>query len=129
MSPTKKSGFSFVELMITIILMAMTLAPVMALFSVALEDVSMTSEISTAIHLGQEGMEMIRNMKISVVRDLPSDYYPDLKEEALFINHHYWRIKRIIHSDTYPLRVDIQVIQEPYDRVFLTLSTLLEDLF
>lgn len=126
-----RHAFTFIELMIAITLMAMAFFPVMSLFTTAIEHINLTSEMSTSLNLGREGMEMIRNLNLPVetLNEYPSYYYPPLKEEPILLNHKKWRIFTRIHKGTRPLQVDIQVISEPTKEVTLVLTTLFEDLF
>jgi len=127
----RNSAFTLIEIMITITLMAITFFPLMSLFTSAIESINMTSEMSTSLNLAREGMEMVRNLNLSAKRleELGTYLYPEKDKDPLFINKKTWRIRTVIHKGTTPLKVDVEVLEDPYDHPVITLSTLFEDLY
>lgn len=107
-------GFTFIELLITLVVIAICFLPLMRMFSVGLEQSYVSSELTTARYLAQEGMENVKNLGFTEVQlqDLGDVWQPPLDEPPLELNDKYWRILRKIKRGSDPLEVRIQVYQE-----------------
>lgn len=127
----KRLGFTFVEIILAITVMAIAFMPILNLFTTAVEQINLTNELSAALNLGREGMEMVRNLNLPVERlELQQEsYYPPYKEPPLVVNNIEFRIHTVIHAGTRPLQVDVRVFREGADEPILELTTLFEDLF
>ena len=111
--------------------MAIAFFPLMSLFTTAMGDIAMTSEMSTSLNLAREGMEIVRNLNLPVERleQYGSYYYPPLDKEPMEINNNRWRIHTVIHKGTRPLKVEVFVQTEPDKEIKQCLTTLFEDLY
>jgi prepilin-type N-terminal cleavage/methylation domain-containing protein len=130
MRRTDRAGFTFIELLMAVTLIGISFFPIMELFTTAMSEFQATSEHSTALSLAREGMERLRNLDLPVERIAAqgSSVFPPENEPPLSLNHREWRVKTIVHPETSPLRVDIEVVQEGGQGKPLVFSTLLEDL-
>lgn len=124
-------GFTFIELMLAVTLMGLSFFPIMHLFASALDTINTTSEMSTALNLAREGMEMVRNLNLPTKRleDIGSYVYPKSSEPPIFLNNNEWRIHTIIHKGTSPLEVEIKIYKNNDSLPNLELVTLFEDLY
>jgi prepilin-type N-terminal cleavage/methylation domain-containing protein len=106
-------AFSFIELLITLGVIAIAFLPLMRMFSVGLEQSSVSSEHTTARYLLQEGMEKLKNLNFTEaqIEALGDIWYPPLDQPALNINKRYWRILREVKKNTDPLEIWIKVYQ------------------
>jgi prepilin-type N-terminal cleavage/methylation domain-containing protein len=106
-------GFTFVELLITLAVIAICFLPLMRMFSVSLEQAYQTSDLTTARYLAQEGMERVKNLGFTEAQleDLGDVWEPALDKPPLELNGRYWRILRKIVKGTDPLEIRIQVYQ------------------
>jgi prepilin-type N-terminal cleavage/methylation domain-containing protein len=126
-------GFTFIELLISLSVIAIAFVPLMQMFSTALEQVYYTSELSTSCFLAQEGMEKLKNLNFTKaqIKDLGDVWEPALDKPALEFNERKWRILHRVNKNSDPLEVRVLVFQEPISptsKPVLELVTLIEDL-
>lgn len=131
----KHKGFTFIELLITLILIGICFLPLMNMFSVSLEQNNQTSDLTIARYLAQEGMEKMKNQHLTVsqLKQLGDLWDPPLKEAPLIVDGKRWRVlRKLIVSE--PLEIHIQVfreedrLQKSFSKPVVELVTLVEDL-
>ena len=113
-------------------IIAIAFIPLMRMFAVAMENIYTAKVMTTAVSIGREHMEMVKNLNLPEdrLKKLPSPYYfPPRKEPPMEINSTFWRIKRIIHEKSDPVKVDILVYEDGNDEPLMTLTTLFEDIY
>ncbi len=127
-------GFTFIELLITLILVGICFLPLMNMFSVSLQQNNQTSDLTIARYLAQEGMEKMKNrhLTVSQLKQLGDVWDPPLSESPSMVDGKNWRVlRKLIVSE--PLEIHIQVFREE-DRLnnlskpVVELVTLVEDL-
>ena len=128
-----KRGFTFIELLISLAVMAIAFLPLMRMFTGGLEQVYTIGDMDTARYLGKEGMEKLRNLNYTKaqIRDLGDVWEPALNRPALEVNGRKWRVLRKVLKETDPLEVRILVYREPRladSKPIVELVTLIEDL-
>jgi prepilin-type N-terminal cleavage/methylation domain-containing protein len=126
-------GFTFIELLISLAVMAIAFLPLMRMFTGGLEQVYTIGDMDTARYLGKEGMEKLRNLNYTKaqIRDLGDVWEPPLNQPPLEINDRKWRVLRKVFKETDPLEVRILVFREPRladSKPIVELVTLIEDL-
>jgi prepilin-type N-terminal cleavage/methylation domain-containing protein len=133
----RTNGFTFIELLITLAVIAICFLPLMRMFSVSLEQAYQTSDLTTARYLAQEGMERVKNLgfteaQLEAIGDV---WEPDLDKPALELNGRFWRTLRKIVRGSDPLEIRIQVYQitsKPANQLtgkpIVEVVTLVEDL-
>ena len=133
----RNNAFTFIELLITLAVIAISFLPLMRMFSVSLEQVCATNDLTTGRYLAQEGMERVKNLGFTEAQlEAISDVWePALDKPPLEINGKYWRTLRKIVKGTDPLEIRIQVYQvtgKPANRQtgkpIVEVVTLIEDL-
>jgi len=104
-------GFTYIEILITLGVMAVLFIPVMQLFSHSLSASTMTEELITATNLAQWQMERIKNLQVTKekLREMGDSVFPSLNEEPFLMNGARWRIKKEVLQDTDPLEVRVHV--------------------
>ena len=131
MTRRTEAGFTFIEILMTLAVIAVLFVPVMQLFSNALISTNVNLESITAMNLAQSEMEHTINLNLTKAQLLKigSQVFPPEDQKPTEMNHEFWRVKREIMPDTDPLEVRISVYKdgEP-DRTLVTLVTLVEDL-
>ncbi len=128
---TNKKGFTFIETIIAITLIGVVFLPLMRMFTVAIDAINHSRIETTAISIGREYMEMVKNMNLTEEGYKRLDdvrYFPPLNEKPFEMNNEHWRVKRVIYKDTDPLRIDIYVYVEGKDDPVYSLYTLIEDI-
>lgn len=126
-------GFTFIELLISLSIIAITFAPLMQMFSTGLEQVYHISELNTARYLAREGMEKLKNLNLTEaqLKGLGDIWEPALDKPAVELNERKWRVLRKVNKNSDPLEVRVLVFQEPIipdSKPALELITLIEDL-
>ncbi|MFH1397976.1 MAG: prepilin-type N-terminal cleavage/methylation domain-containing protein [Candidatus Omnitrophota bacterium] len=128
-----KKGFTFIELLISLSVIAIAFVPLMQMFTNAIEQTYNIAELNTARYLGKEGMEKLKNLNFTKaqIKDLGDVWEPPLDKPALEYNERKWRILRKVDKNSNPLEVRILVFQDPIiveSKPILELVTLIEDL-
>ena len=153
------AGFTYIELLITLTVMAVLFVPVMQLFSHSLMASSTSQDLMTATNLARWGMERIKNLNATKkqLSEIGDVMYPPADKEPLELNGMKWRIKRKIKKGSDPLEVRVHVyivgdkdiveeneedvyavitetsdeayVEVEEDKPLMTLVTLIEDMF
>ena len=126
-------GFTFIELLISLAVIAVAFLPLMQMFSAGLEQVYFTSELDTARYLAKEGMEKLKNLALTEaqIKDLGDVWEPALDKPPLELNERKWRILRKVNKDSDPLKVNLLVFHDPINpdsKPIVEIVTLIEDL-
>lgn len=125
-----KKGFTYIELLITLAVMAILLVPVMQLFAHTLSSVSSSQGLIVATNLARWQMERIKNLNFTTkrFRELGTVIYPPLEEEPMEMGDLKWRIKtEFIGSSPLEVRVAVYYAIE-MKKPIMTLVTLIEDM-
>ncbi|MFH1846801.1 MAG: type II secretion system protein [Candidatus Omnitrophota bacterium] len=140
----KKQGFTYIELLVTLAIIAVLFVPIMQLFSHSVYSASVSQDLVTAANLAKWQMERIKNLNYTKkkLKEMGNDIYPPMDQSPLEINGVKWRIKRVLivkteeevaeEEDglTEPLELRVEVYREGEDDApLVTLVTLIEDMF
>ncbi len=126
-----RAGFTYIEMLVVISLLALCFVPLLQMFAQSLDEVSQYSDLGTAIQLGREGMEAVKNLRFTEeqIESQGAVWTPPESEAPYEINGKRWRIKRTVVSNTNPLEVHVEVFQDQnLTSSILELVTLIEDL-
>jgi len=126
-----KRAFTYIELLVTLAIIAVLFVPIMQLFSHSLHSVSASQDLITATNLAKWEMERTKNLNVTKaqLKKMGDGIYPAQEEEPLEMNNAKWRIARDIMENSNPLEVRVHVYHdgEP-DKPIITLVTLIEDM-
>lgn len=123
-------GFTFIEILVTLSLMAVLFVPTMQLFSHAMEASATSRELITAVSLARWEMERVKNVggvSVARVKALGSASWPPDTEPALTMNGQTWRIARTLTPGSEPLEVTVEVRRAGETTAVARLVTLLSD--
>lgn len=124
-------GFTFIEILITLTIIALLFVPVMQLFSNSLYATSANLDRITSMNLAQSEMERTINLNMTKeqLKKMGTQVFPPLEEKPYEINKGLWRVQREVVEDSDPVEVRVKVFkdQEP-EKALITLVTLIEDL-
>jgi len=131
LSGEKMKGFTYIELLITLAIIAVLFVPIMQLFSNSLYSVSASQDLITATNLAKWEMERTKNLNVTnaQLEEIGDGIYPASEEEPLEMNNAKWRIVRDIMENSDPLEVRVSVYREGESpQSVVTLVTLIEDM-
>lgn len=131
MASNRMFGFTYVELLIAVSLIAVLFVPIMQLFSHAMEATTASRDLITAVSLARWEMERVRNLGVSTERleEMGNVIWPALEEPPLKLNDRTWRISRVVKLGSEPLEVVVEVRRDGEERVLTRLVVLLTDTF
>jgi len=86
------TGFTFIELLITLAIIAICFLPLMRMFSVSLEQACVSNDLTTARYLAQEGMEKVKNSNFTEaqLKDLGDVWEPVLNKPPFITQNYPW---------------------------------------
>jgi len=121
----KKKAFTFIEILMVLTILGLTIFPLMRMFSVSLAQVQTTLENITALNLARMEMEKIKNLNFTVEQfKLQGN-----SKYSINLNKVNWLVERDIFKNTDPLEVRVKVYREEEPaKPKITLVTLIEDL-
>ena len=125
------AGFTFIEILITLTVIAVLFVSVMQLFSNSLYSTRENLERITAMNLAQSEMERTLNLNMTKeqLKKVGTQIFPPLEESAYEVNNGLWRVQREVVEDSDPLEVRVKVFEDGQpDNVRITLVTLIEDM-
>jgi len=137
-----KKGFTLIEVITTLIIIAVAFLPLMRMYTAALEQVEHAGNLMIGSYLAKMYMEKVRNIAVTKERLLATGntIEPGIGSPPLELNSRYWRIAKEVRSmASGPVEVTVKlyVVRKdlPYmDRSFLKeeplleISTLVEDI-
>ena len=135
-SPAKKwrarndNGFTFIEILMTMAVLAILFLPVMQLFTHSVFATADSMDLITATNLAKSHMERTLNLNLSkkILEKLGTEVEPPLDKPPLLMNKMHWRIKREFIKGSDPLEVRVYVYRDnDLDKPLVTLVTLIED--
>lgn len=111
-----RKGFTFIELLITLALIAICFLPLMRMLSGGLDQAHKLDELSTARYLAQSAMEQLKNLGFTQAQlsELGDTWEPNLEDPAFLINGKMWRVERKVARGTDPLEIHIKVYRIPF---------------
>ena len=124
------SAFTYIEILISLAVIAVLFIPMTQLFSHAIYSVSVSGEGITAVNLARWEMEKVKNLNItkSGLKKIGDLWTPKLDEPPLEINQSKWRILRRINPDSDPLEVRVEVYRaDNLNKAVSSVVTLIED--
>jgi prepilin-type N-terminal cleavage/methylation domain-containing protein len=125
-----KKGFTFIEIMISLVVIGVLFIPMIQLFSSAIYSVTVSGEGITAVNLARWEMERLRNFNAtkSGLKKIGDLWTPNLDEPPLEINQAKWRTLRHVYPDTDPLEVRVEVYRsDNLKKPVVSVATLVED--
>ena len=104
------SGFTFIEVLIVLLIIGVAFVPLMQMYATAMEQVTYVGDMRIAVDLAREEMEKIKNQSLTMEQ---VKYIGNVMSPPLPIGKGSWRTARLIDPASDPLLVDIYVFREP----------------
>ncbi|MDD2703080.1 MAG: prepilin-type N-terminal cleavage/methylation domain-containing protein [Candidatus Omnitrophica bacterium] len=124
------TGFTFIEIMITLAVIGIFFVPMTQLFSHGLYSAVVSGDMITAVNLCRWEMERIKNAGFtkSQIKNEGNIWIPRLDEPPLKMNNAEWRIFRSIKHDSGPAEVTVEVfLAGNLNKPVASVATLIED--
>ena len=114
---TATRGFTFVEILITLLVLSIAVVPLLRLFATATEQVSYTDDLRTALDLAREEVEKVKNLALSEeqIKQLGNVVSP-----PVVLNRGVWYTVRLVNPTASPLEIQVLVYR---DQLWGTLMT------
>jgi len=125
-----KSSFTYIEILITLAVMAILFVPMMRLFPHCLYSATISGDMITAVNLSRWEMERVKNLNLTKAQlKLEGDVWtPPMDQPPLENNKSKWRVLRRVKLDSDPLQVDVDVfLANDLKKPVASLVTLVED--
>ncbi|GEM_PF-888141 len=99
-----RKGFTYIEILIALVLIAALFVPVMRLFSHSLYSSTVSRDLMTATSLAKWRMERLKNLNFTKEQLLRigDEVYPAADEPPVEMNGANWRIKRLVVKNGRP---------------------------
>ena len=104
-----KRGFTFVEILLTLVIITACAVPMMQMFSTAVEQVGSVDEIRTAMDLGREEIEKIKNLALT---EEQLKALGNVVSPPIVLNRTVWFTARVADPDATPLKVTVYVFRD-----------------
>ncbi len=128
---TNQRGFTYIEILMVIALVALCFVPLIQMFAKSMDEVDTYSHFGTAIELAREAMESVKNLRLTEVQleKRGIEWVPPKDQPALFFNRGHWRVRKTAVRGTDPLEIHVDVFrEEDLKKPEVELVTLIEDL-
>lgn len=104
-----RAGFTFVEILLTLVILAVSSVPLMQLFSTAVEQAGTVDEIRAALDLSREEIEKIKNLALTEkqIKELGNVVSP-----PILLNRTVWFTARVVDPEKEPLTVTVYVFRD-----------------
>ena len=105
----KNSGFTFVEILITLVVLSIVVAPLMQLYATATEQVTYIDDLRTALDLAREEVEKIKNLALTEeqIKQLGNIISP-----PIWLNQGAWYTVRLVNPTASPLEIQVLVYRD-----------------
>ena len=119
----KAQGFTFVEILIALTLLAVVAVPLMRVFATAVEQVAYADDLRTALDLAREEIEKVKNLALteSQIKQLGNAISHPIR-----LNQRTWYAVRVVHPTASPVEIQVYVFREKLtDPPVASLATIL----
>lgn len=127
----KPTGFTYIEMLIVITIVGLCFVPLLQMFAQSMDEVEQYSDLGTALQLGREAMESVKNLRFTEaqIEAQGAIWIPPQKEPPVIVNQKGWRVRRSAVAHTDPLEVHVDVFRtEDLEHSLVEFATLIEDL-
>ena len=107
--PSGCRGFTFVEILIALTLLAVVVTPLLQMFAVSVEQVAYADDLRTALDLAREEVEKVKNLALTEnqLKALGNAISPPIR-----LNQRVWYAVRVVDPVASPLEIQVYVFRE-----------------
>ena len=108
---TRKAGFTFIEVLLTLVILSVAVTPLMQMFSTIVEEVGYTDDLRVALDLGREEVEKLKNLALTEqqIKDLGNIVSPPIQ-----LNRVTWYTVRVVNPFASPLELQVFVYRDGF---------------
>lgn len=102
-------GFTFIELLLTLVVIAISAIPLMQMFATAVEQAGTTDEFRTALDLAREEVEKVKNLALTEdqIKALGNVVSP-----PVVLNRTVWFAVRVVDPEAKPLKFTVFIFRD-----------------
>ncbi len=102
-------GFTFIELLLTLVMFSISAVPLMQMFATAVEQAGTTDEFRTALDLAREEVEKVKNLALTEdqIKALGNVVSP-----PVVLNRTVWFAVRVVDPEAKPLKVTVFIFRD-----------------
>jgi prepilin-type N-terminal cleavage/methylation domain-containing protein len=104
-----KQGFTFIEILLTLVIITVTAVPLMRLYSTAVEQTALVEELRTALDLGREEVEKVKNLALS---EEQLKQMGNVISPPIVLNRSVWYTVRIVSQEETPPEISVYVFRD-----------------
>ncbi|MCM8795032.1 MAG: prepilin-type N-terminal cleavage/methylation domain-containing protein [Candidatus Omnitrophica bacterium] len=102
-------GFTFVEILITLLVLGVAVVPLMQLYGTAVDQIAYTDDLSTASALAREEIEKVKNLALT---ERQIKQLGNLVSAPIRLEKRTWYTVRVVDPDETPLEVRVYVYKD-----------------
>ena len=102
----QERGFTFVEILVALLVLAVAIVPLMQLYARAMEEVLYIDDLRTALDLAREEVEKAKNLALTEeqIKQLGAIVSP-----PIWLNQGVWYTVRLVNATASPLELQVLV--------------------
>ena len=107
----QRAGFTFIEVLLTLVILSVAVTPLMQMFSTIVEEVGYTDDLRFALDLAREEVEKLKNLALTEqqIKDLGNVISPPIQ-----LNRATWYTVRVVNPSASPLELQVFVYRDGF---------------
>ena len=102
-------GFTFIEILVTLLVLAVAVTPLLQLYATAVEQLGYADDLSTASDLAREEIEKVKNLALT---EKQFKQMGNVISQPIRLQKRTWYTVRMVDPDMTPLEVRVYVYRE-----------------
>ncbi len=105
----RPAGFTFIEILLALLILSVAAVPLMRMFAVGIEQAGAVDDLRTALDLGREEVEKIKNLALTEeqIKQMGTVVSP-----PIVLNRTVWYTARMVDPNAVPLQVTVYVFRD-----------------
>ena len=106
-----RAGFTFIEVLLTLVILSVAVTPLMQMFSTIVEEVGYTDDLRIALDLAREEVEKLKNLALTEqqIKELGNVVSPPIQ-----LNRITWYTVRVVNPSASPLELQVFVYRDGF---------------
>jgi len=120
----RERGFTFIELLLALVIMGICFVPLMQMFSVSLSEIGYIDDMRTALDLAREEVEKVKN--IGLTEDQIKNM-GNVSSPPIVLNARQWRAVRVVRREVSPLEFTVYIFKgDSLQQPVIAVSTIVQ---